>query len=43
MYCVLELKYKPHEFVNLPMTEKAFITAAIELKAQEEKRRNRKK
>ena len=42
MYAVMELHYTPKQFVNLPMNEKAFLIASIQLKIEEEKRRRRK-
>ena len=42
MYAVLEMNYTPSQFVNLPIKEKAFVIASIELKIEQEKRRNRK-
>lgn len=43
MYAVLEMNYTPSQFVNLPINEKAFIIASIQLKMEEERRKNRKK
>ena len=42
MYAILELHYTPKQFLNLPMNEKAFVIASIELKIEKEKRRKRK-
>ena len=43
MYAVMELHYTPEQFVSLPTNQKAFVIASIQLKMEEEKRRNRKK
>ena len=42
MYAVLELHYTPKQFADLPMNEKAFLIASIQLKLEQEKRRKRK-
>lgn len=42
MYAVLEMNYTPSQFINLPINEKAFVMASIELKIEQEKRRNSK-
>lgn len=43
MYAVMELHYTPEQFASLPINQKAFVIASIQLKMEEEKRRNRKK
>ena len=42
MYAVMELHYTPSQFANLPINEKAFLIASIQLKIAEEKRRKHK-
>ena len=42
MYAVLELHYTPRQFASLPINEKAFIIASIQLKIEQEKRRRHK-
>lgn len=38
MYAVLNMNYKPSEFSNLPVREKAFVIACIHNKIDAEKR-----
>lgn len=38
MYAVLNMGYKPSDFANLNIKEKAFIMACIDIKIEEEKK-----
>ena len=42
MYAVLNMGYKPSDWLNLNQKEKAFIIAAIEIKLDEEKKQQDK-
>lgn len=37
MYAVMELHYTPEQFVNLPINQKAFVIASIQLKMEKER------
>lgn len=42
MYAVLNMGYKPSDWINLNQREKAFIIASIQIKIEEEKKQTAK-
>ncbi|HBH3626619.1 TPA: hypothetical protein KSK17_003399 [Clostridioides difficile] len=41
-YCLHKFKWKPHEYMDLPVDEKAFVAASIDIKVEEEKEEEKK-
>jgi len=41
MYACLKMGYKPAEFVNLPLSEKAFVIASIEKHLEAKKKQQK--
>ncbi|HBH1340583.1 TPA: hypothetical protein KRL47_003708 [Clostridioides difficile] len=41
-YCLHKFKWKPHEYMDLPVDEKAFVAASIDIKVEEEIKEEKK-
>ena len=42
MYCVLNMGYTPSQYIQLSQKDRAFITASIQIKLEEEKKQANK-